>query len=137
MIILIEKEAMNKERVLRVLIADSSTFICIMLTTVLEKLGFEVVGTAKDGKEAIDKYMKLKPDVMLVDAALEDIDGIEATRIIETENSSGIVILMVAESSDTPDLIVEAVKAGIKGYLRKPFSAEEIEARIEGVLKKR
>ncbi|GAH61425.1 unnamed protein product [marine sediment metagenome] len=130
-----EKDTMNKAG-MRVLIADSSTFIVIMLTTVLEKLGFEVVGTAKDGKEAIDKYMKLKPDVMLVDAALEDIEGIEATRIIETENSSSIVILMVAESSDTPDLIVKAVKAGIKGYLRKPLSAEEVEARIGGVLKK-
>ena len=127
---------MNKAGMM-VLIADSSTFIVIMLTTVLEKLGFEVVGTAKDGKEAIDKYMKLKPDVMLVDAELKDLEGIEATRIIETENSSAIVILMVAESSDTPDLIVKAVKAGIKGYLRKPLSAEEIEARIGGVLKKR
>ncbi|MGB2843097.1 MAG: response regulator [Halobacteriota archaeon] len=132
---MMEKDTMNKAG-MRVLIADSSPFIVIMLTTVLEKLGFEVVGTAKDGKEAIDKYMKLKPDVMLVDAELKDIEGIEATRIIETENSSAIVILMVAESSDTPDLIVKAVKAGIKGYLRKPFSAEEIEARIGGVLKK-
>ncbi|MGB2727792.1 MAG: response regulator [Halobacteriota archaeon] len=132
---MMEKDTMNKAG-MRVLIADSSTFIVIMLTTVLEKLGFEVVGTAKDGKEAIDKYMKLKPDVMLVDAELKDIEGIEATRIIETENSSAIVILMVAESSDTPDLIVKAVKAGIKGYLRKPFSAEEVEARIGGVLKK-
>jgi two-component system chemotaxis response regulator CheY len=136
MIIKVIKDTMDKER-MRVLIADSSSFICIMLTTVLEKLGFEVVGTAKDGKEAIDKYMKLKPDIMLVDAALKDIEGIEATRIIETENSSAIVILMVAESTDTPDLIVKAVKAGIKGYLRKPFSAEEIETRIGGVLKKR
>lgn len=122
---------------MRVLIADSSTFICIMLTTVLEKLGFEVVGTAKDGKEAIDKYMKLKPDIMLIDAALNDIEGIEATRIIEAENSSAIVILMVTGSLDTPDFIVKAVKAGIKGYLRKPFSAEEIETRIGSVLKKR
>lgn len=130
-----EKDTMNKAG-MRVLIADSSTFIVIMLTTVLEKLGFEVVGTAKDGKEAIDKYMKLKPDVMLVDAELKDLEGIEATRIIESENSSAIVILMVAESSDTPDLIVKAVKAGIKGYLRKPLSAEEVEARIGGVLKK-
>lgn len=132
---MMEKDTMNKAG-MRVLIADSSPFIVIMLTTVLEKLGFEVVGTAKDGKEAIDKYMKLKPDVMLVDAELKDLEGIEATRIIETENSSSIVILMVAESSDTPDLIVKAVKAGIKGYLRKPFSAEEVEARIGGVLKK-
>ncbi|MBA7514309.1 Chemotaxis protein CheY [subsurface metagenome] len=132
---MMEKDTMNKAG-MRVLIADSSPFIVIMLTTVLEKLGFEVVGTAKEGKEAIDKYMKLKPDVMLVDAELKDLEGIEATRIIETENSSSIVILMVAESSDTPDLIVKAVKAGIKGYLRKPFSAEENEARIGGVLKK-
>lgn len=122
---------------MRILIADSSTFVCIMFTTVLEKLGFEVVGRAKNGKEAIEKYMKLKPDIMLVDAALKDVDGIEAARIIESENSSSIVILLVAESSDTPDLIVKAVKAGIKGYLRKPLSAKEIEARIGGVLKKR
>jgi len=126
---------MKKKEMTKVLIADSSPFVCIMLTTALEKLGFEVVGRAKNGKEAIDKYMKLKPDIILIDAALNDVEGIQVTRVITSENAS-IIILMVAESADTPDTIVEAVKAGIAGYLRKPFSAEEIEARMSA-LKKR
>jgi len=106
----------------RVLIADGSTFMRVMLTTALEKLGFKVVGTAKNGKEAVDKYNELKPDIVFVDAALEEIDGIEVTRIIVNQNPSAFVTVLINESLDLPDISVKAVKAGAKGYLRKPLA---------------
>ena len=121
----------------KMLIAEGSTFMRIMLTTALEKLGFEVLGTAKDGNEAVDKYKELKPDVALVDIALDGIDGIEVTRRIVEVDPSAVVIMLIAESSDTPDLIVEAVRAGARGYMQKPISEVEIERRISSALRKR
>jgi two-component system chemotaxis response regulator CheY len=120
----------------RILIADGSTFLRTMLTTVLERLDFEVVGKAKNGKEAVDKYMELKPDIVLVDGALEGMNGIEVTRAIVKENPSAAVIMLIAESMDVPDIIVEAVRAGASGYVRKPISTGEIEAGIESALKR-
>lgn len=121
----------------KMLIADGSTFMRIMLTTALKKLGFNVLGTAKDGNEAVDKYKELKPDVALVDIALDGIDGIEVTRRIVEVDPSAVVIMLIAEAPDIPDIIVEAVRAGAKGYMQKPVSEVEIERRISGALRRR
>jgi two-component system chemotaxis response regulator CheY len=118
----------------KILIAEKSTFMRIMLKTLLEKLGFEVLGMAKDGEDALAKYHDLKPDIMLVDVELDGIDGIEVTREIAAGDSAAVILMLLAESSETPELIVEAVRAGAKGYIRKPLSEGEIEKRISGAL---
>ena len=121
----------------KVLIGDGSTFMCIMLTATLEKLGIEVVGTAKNGKDTIDKYRELKPDIVFVDPALEGKDGIEVTRIITTEDPSAVVIMLLAGTDADPDIIVEAVRAGAKGYVRKPVTEAEMKTRLESALKRK
>ena len=118
----------------KILIAEKSTFMRVMLTTALGKLGFEVLGTAKDGEDAVAKYRGLKPDIALVDIALDGIDGIEVTRRIVNEYPAAVVIMLIVDSLDIPDIIVEAVRAGAKGYMKKPISEEEIEKRISGAL---
>ncbi len=120
----------------RVLIAAGSTFMRIMLETALKRLGFEVVGTAKDGAKAVASYKELKPDILLVDVSLPGTDGIEVTRIISNENPSAVVIMLIDESTDNPTIIVDAVRAGASGYMRKPISAEEIESSIQSATMK-
>ena len=129
-------DTMEKERK-KVLIADGSTFMRIMLAMALEKGDFEVVGEAKNGKEAIDKYVELKPDIMLVDVALEEKDGFEVTRTVVNENPSAVVIMLITESASSPEVIIEAVRAGALGYIKKPLTAEEIEMCINDALKRR
>ena len=120
----------------KVLIADGSTFMRIVLKTSLTALDFDVVGTAKDGMEAVDKYMELKPDIVLVDVALQGMDGIEVTRTITNDSPSAAVILLISESMDIPDLIVEGVRAGATAYMRKPLSEEEIKRSVDGALRR-
>lgn len=120
----------------RVLIAVGSTFMRIMLETALNRLGFEVVGTAKDGANAVDSYRELKPDIVLVDVSLPGTDGIEVTRIISNENPSAVVIMLIDEPTDNPNIMVDAVRAGASGYMRKPISAEEIESSIQSATMK-
>jgi two-component system chemotaxis response regulator CheY len=120
----------------KIVVAEGSTFCRIMLTTALEKLGFKVLGTAKDGEDAVAKYRSLKPDLILVDVALGGLDGIEVTQRIIKEEQSAVVIMLIDESADVQELIVEAVRAGAKGYLRKPLAESEITKRISSALRR-
>jgi two-component system chemotaxis response regulator CheY len=117
----------------KIVLAESSTFLSIMLATALEKLGFKVLGMAKEGEDAVAKYRALKPDIMLVDVALGGLDGIEVTRRIVKEDPTAVVIMLIDESADMPELIV---RAGAKGYMRKPLTESEIGKRISGALRR-
>lgn len=120
----------------KALIAVGSTFMRIVLKTALTTLDFEVVGIAKDGMEAVDKYMELKPDIVFVDVDLKQMDGIEVTRTIADENPATAIILLLPESLAIPDIIVEGVRAGATGYMRTPISEEEIKKSVDGALKR-
>ncbi|MEA2075358.1 MAG: response regulator [Euryarchaeota archaeon] len=120
----------------KVLVADGSPFMR-MIATALGKLGFDVLGTARGGKEAVERYMELKPDIAFIDIALDGdgVNGIEVTRWIVTENPSAVVIILIPESFDRPEMVADALRMGAKGYMKKPISEEEIERRIGGALK--
>ena len=120
----------------RILLADSSTFTRIILSNALEAIGFEVVAIAKDGREALDKFAQLKPDLALIDLALEGIDGIEVLRALTKQDPSAAIALLIPENMDDPDIIVEAVRAGAKSYIKKPTSGEEVKRRLTSLLKR-
>lgn len=121
---------------LKVLVADGSTFMRIMLQNTLETLGFDVCATAKDGKECLDRCVETKPDIVLVDMALDGLDYASLVSTISQENPAVNVIMTVPEGLDDPDVIVAAVRAGIKGYIKKPLSAEDLRARFQRILRK-
>ena len=118
----------------KILLADSSTFTRILLTNALETLGFEVVAIAKDGREALDKFTQHSPDIALIDLALEGMDGVSVIRALTTSDPSAAVALLIPEDMDDPDVIVEAVRAGAKAYIKKPTSGEEIKGRLARLL---
>ena len=120
-----------------VLLADSSTFTRIVLTNALETLGFEVVAVAKNGREALDKFAELSPDITLVDLGLEGIDGIDVVRELAAHNPSAAVALLIPENMDDPDIIVEAVRAGARAYIKKPLSGEELSRRLGNLLRRK
>ena len=119
----------------KILLADGSTFTRIILANALEMLGFEVVATAKDGREALDKFAQVKPDIALIDLALERLDGIDVVRALTKQNPSAAIALLIPEDIDDPDVIVEAVRAGAKSYIKKPTSGEEVKRRLTSLLK--
>ncbi len=122
---------------IKVLLADSSTFTRILLANALETLGFEVVAVAKDGREALDKFAQHSPDIALIDLKLGEIDGIDVIRALTTDNPSAAVALLMPENMDDPDIIVEAVRAGAKAYIKKPTSGEEMKERLTKLLRRR
>jgi len=120
----------------KILLADSSTFTRILLTNALETLGFEVVAIAKDGREALDEFAEHSPDIALIDLALAGIDGIDVVRTLTKQDPSAAIVLLIPEKMDDPDVIVEAVRAGAKSFIKKPLSGEEISKRLSRLMRR-
>ena len=115
---------------IKILLADSSTFTRILLANALETLGFDVVAVAKNGVEALEKYARYSPDITLIDLKLDGSGGIDVVRALTKDNPSVAVALLMPETIDDPDIIVEAVRAGAKAYMKKPTSGEELKGRL-------
>lgn len=118
------------ERV-RIVVADDESVICMDLREMLSNLGYLVVGDAGDGKSAVNLARELRPDVVLMDVMMPDMDGIEAARIL-TEERIAPVVLLTAYSQR--DLIDRAKAVGVVGYLVKPIQESDLAPAIEVAL---
>ncbi len=112
----------------RVIIADDESVIRTDLREMLTNLGYLVVGDVGDGQSAVNLARELKPDVVILDIKMPDLDGIEAARIM-TQEKIAPVLLLTAYSQR--DLVDRAKDAGVVYYLVKPFREQEIVPAIE------
>ncbi|HEV2028888.1 MAG TPA: response regulator transcription factor [Candidatus Dormibacteraeota bacterium] len=120
-------------RAVRVLIADDQTLFRAGLARLLnEDPRVEVIGQAMDGADAAKQAAKLKPDVVLMDLKMPNLDGIEATRqIIEADPGVKVLILTTFE---TDNHVIQALKVGASGYVLKDSSADAIISSIVAVM---
>ena len=116
-----------------VLIVDDASFMRGSLKFIVESAGHEVVGMAKDGREALELYKKLKPDLVTLDILMDEMDGISALTAIRDMDPEAKVIMVTALGQEEKQ--AEARKLGAVGYIRKPFTMEEIGEEIGRVLK--
>jgi response regulator NasT len=126
----VEEETGNVERT-RVIIADDESLIRMDLREMLTNLGYLVVGEVGDGRSAVNLARELRPDIVIMDIKMPDMDGIEAARIL-TEERVAPVLLLSAYSQQ--DLVQRAQKAGVAGYLVKPFRESDLTPAIEVAL---
>ncbi|NQE53158.1 Chemotaxis protein CheY [ANME-1 cluster archaeon GoMg3.2] len=118
---------------IRVLLVDDSTYIRTVLGSIIADAGFEVVGEAADGKEAIRKYMDLKPDIVLMDVIMEPMDGMAATEAILDKDPAALIVMVTV--LENKEILMDLIKIGAKGYITKPFSKEEIAEKIGEIIK--
>ena len=116
---------------MRILIADDHALFRDSLRSLLESQDIEVVGEAKNGQEAIDLSWESKPDVVLMDLTMPEMDGLEATKRIAAELPDVKVVVLTA--SDEDNNLFEAIKSGAKGYLMKDLKSEQFFKLLEGV----
>jgi len=114
---------------MKILIADDHALFRDSLRSLLEAHGLEVVGEAKNGREACELARRLKPDVVLMDLSMPEVDGLEATRLISAELPAVKVVVLTASDDDAK--LFEAIKAGAQGYLLKNLDSEEFFALLE------
>ncbi len=112
----------------RVIIADDESVIRTDLREMLTNLGYLVVGEVGDGLSAVNLARELKPDVVIMDIKMPDLDGIEAAKVL-TQEKIAPVLLLTAYSQR--DLVDRAKEAGVVYYLVKPFREQEIVPAIE------
>ncbi len=116
---------------MRVLIADDHALFRDGLRSLLEARQIEVAGEAANGREAVELTRKLKPDVVLMDLTMPEMDGLTATRAICAEQPTVKVVVLTA-SEDDADLF-EAIKSGAQGFLPKDLEAEQLFDHLVGV----
>ncbi|MEI7555606.1 response regulator [Candidatus Chlorohelix sp.] len=115
----------------RVVIADDESIIRMDLKEMLSVLGYQVVGEAGDGKQAVSLARELKPDLVIMDIKMPEMDGITAAKIL-TEERIAPVLLLTAYSQQ--ELVAGAREAGVIGYIVKPFRQDELQPAIEVAL---
>jgi len=115
----------------RIIIADDESLIRMDLREMLTNLGYLVVGEAGDGRSAVNLARELRPDIVIMDIKMPDMDGIEAARIL-TEERIAPVLLLSAYSQQ--ELVQRAREAGVAGYLVKPFRESDLAPAIEVAL---
>ena len=114
----------------RVLIVDDSMFITKQLSQYLTSEGFDVVGKAADGEEAVEKYKELSPgiDVVTMDITMPKLDGVAALqKIIEFDKSARVVMISALGKQD---LVKKALLLGAKNYIVKPLDRNKVIERI-------
>lgn len=117
----------------RVMIVDDHALFRKGLRDILaEEHDMTVVGEAADGNQAIELAPKVRPDVILMDVNLPEVDGIEATRVISAELDAAKIVMLTVSSLD--EHLFEAIKAGAFGYLTKNVTPEEIISTIRAVM---
>jgi DNA-binding NarL/FixJ family response regulator len=132
-------EAGNLERVkklmaVRILLVDDHPIVRQGLRTLLEgRSGWEVVGEASDGIEALDKVETLQPDVVVLDVTMPRMNGLETCRSIQQkQKTTGLEVLFVTQH-DSPHMMREALDAGARGYVVKSNAARDLLEAVEAV----
>lgn len=115
----------------RVVIADDDPIIRMDLREMLNGLGYMVVGEAGDGQSAVNQARELRPDLVIMDIRMPEMDGIEAARTLTSEDIAP-VLLLTAYSE--PELVQRATQAGVIGYLVKPFREAQLGPAIDVTL---
>jgi DNA-binding NarL/FixJ family response regulator len=119
---------------IRVLLADDQAVVRAGFRTLLQLDGdITIVGEATTGREAIDLARRHRPDVVLMDIRMPDIDGIEATRTIVTDSHLADVRVIVLTTFEIDDYIFGALRAGASGFLLKDLDADELHAAVRTV----
>jgi AmiR/NasT family two-component response regulator len=112
----------------RILIADDESLILMDLREMLTNLGYLVVGEANDGRSAVNMARELRPDLVIMDVKMPDMDGIEAAQVLTAEKVAPVLLLTAYSQQD---LIERAKEAGVVGYLVKPFRESNLAPAVE------
>ena len=113
----------------KVLVCDDAQLTRRTLRNILEDAGYEVVGEAVNGEDAIHKYKECRPDIVFMDIVMPELDGIEAVkRIIEMDSQA---VIIMCSSLAQQKKVVTAIRAGAKDFIVKPFTRERVLDSIE------
>jgi two-component system, chemotaxis family, chemotaxis protein CheY len=107
-----------------ILIVDDAAFMRMMIKDILTKNGYQVVGEAADGVQAIEKYKECIPDLVTMDITMPEMDGITALKEIKKINPNVKVIMCSAMGQQA--MVIDAIQAGARDFIVKPFQSDRV-----------
>jgi two-component system chemotaxis response regulator CheY len=116
----------------RVLICDDAIFMRTMIADILTGAGYEVVGEAESGLQAVERYKSLLPDIVTMDIVMPDMGGIDAVKAIIATHPDAKILMCSAMGQQA--LVVEAIQAGAKDFVVKPFQPARVIEAVQRVL---
>ncbi len=116
----------------KILIVDDAAFMRMMIKDILTKNGYEVVGEADDGTVAVEKYEELKPDLVIMDITMPEMDGIEAVKKIKKKDPDANIVMCSAMGQQA--MVIDAIQAGAKDFVVKPFQPDRVLEAVKKVL---
>ena len=115
-----------------ILICDDAAFMRMMIKDILTKNGYNIVGEAENGAKAVEKYAELKPDLVLMDITMPEMDGIEALKRIKASDANASVIMCSAMGQQA--MVIESIQSGAKDFIVKPFQADRVLEAVQKVV---
>ena len=115
-----------------ILICDDAAFMRMMIKDILTKNGYNIVGEAENGAKAVEKYNELKPDLVLMDITMPEMDGIQALKKIKETDPNASVIMCSAMGQQA--MVIESIQSGAKDFIVKPFQADRVLEAVQKVV---
>ena len=116
----------------KVMICDDAAFMRMMIKDILTKNGYEIAAEAENCAIAVEKYPEAKPDLVLMDITMPDMDGIQALKKIKEIDANANVIMCSAMGQQA--MVIEAIQSGAKDFIVKPFQAERVLEAVKKVV---
>ena len=115
-----------------ILVCDDAAFMRMMIKDILTKNGYTVAGEAENGLKAVEKYAELKPDLVLMDITMPEMDGIQALKEIKKVDAGAKVIMCSAMGQQA--MVIESIQAGARDFIVKPFQADRVLEAVKKVI---
>ena len=115
-----------------ILLVDDAAFMRMMLKDILTKNGYNVVGEAENGVKAIEKFKELKPNLVIMDITMPEMDGINAARGIKSVDGGALIIMCSAMGQQA--MVIESIQAGARDFIVKPFQADRVLEAVQKVI---
>ena len=116
----------------KVMICDDAAFMRMMIKDILTKNGYEIAAEAENGQKAVEKYPEAKPDLVLMDITMPEMDGIQALKKIKEVDGGANVIMCSAMGQQA--MVIEAIQNGAKDFIVKPFQADRVLEAVKKVI---
>ena len=116
----------------KIMICDDAAFMRMMIKDILTKNGYEIAAEAENGQKAVEKYPEAKPDLVLMDITMPDMDGIQALKKIKEIDPNANIIMCSAMGQQA--MVIEAIQSGAKDFIVKPFQAERVLEAVKKVI---
>lgn len=107
-----------------ILICDDAAFMRMMIKDILSKNGYNIAGEAENGLKAVEKYNETKPDLVMMDITMPEMDGIQALKKIKETDPSANIIMCSAMGQQA--MVIESIQSGAKDFIVKPFQPDRV-----------